>query len=327
MVVWLFGHALPCYAAAVVGPQDAEQRRVLLSFWKVSPMIQRTVLCKAREVLSSFVSSTLDVFTISRPQSAEEAVNLAKVLSKFSPLIGNLIEFKTVEMLNKSGMFKDVGTWKRQDPGFPDVILDGRLTPAPGLEIKAWFPLATEITGRFKDSQKRFVNDEIDLAILAWLPEHLLWGKPKIISVLVVSAKSAAEARDSHYHKPPHYVVIEPEDTASRTSNLQQSNTNGYVIQNNTPEELALAQKIIDSWGRNGSIYSTEASYQNRLKHLMASVNYRLDTNFSKLDRIGHKEIELFKTKVFETLISGKPIKEWISTLKTLSLDTASTFL
>ena len=40
-------------------------------------------------------------------------------------------------------------------PGFPDTIFIGpNVTPSPGFEIKAWFPLATEITARFKDSQK-----------------------------------------------------------------------------------------------------------------------------------------------------------------------------
>ena len=34
-----------------------------------------------------------------------------------------------------------------------------------------------------------------------------------------------------HYHKPPDYLVFEPEDTSERTANLQQTNTNGYKLQ------------------------------------------------------------------------------------------------
>lgn len=32
------------------------------------------------------------------------------------------------------------------------------------------------------------------MALFAWLPENVIWGKPKIIDVLVVSGKSVAEA-------------------------------------------------------------------------------------------------------------------------------------
>jgi hypothetical protein len=71
---------------------------------------------------------------------------LGKVISKLSPLLGNLIEFNTVEFLNKQKAFSPFGKWKRQDPGFPDTIFSGSIQPTPGLEIKAWFPLATEIS-------------------------------------------------------------------------------------------------------------------------------------------------------------------------------------
>lgn len=38
---------------------------------------------------------------------------------------------------------------------------------------------------------------------------------------------------------------------------------------------------------------------------------YRLDTNFAKMDRIEHDEIEAFKTKVLATLVHGRTILEW----------------
>ncbi|KLA43565.1 ComE operon protein 3 [Ligilactobacillus ruminis] len=41
---------------------------------------------------------------------------------------------------------------------------------------------------------KIFSQDNIDMALFAWLPENVIWGKPKIIDVLVVSGKSVAEA-------------------------------------------------------------------------------------------------------------------------------------
>jgi hypothetical protein len=316
----------PAFAAVVVGHQGAEQWRVLL-VQEGLVMKQKDILEKAREALSSLIGTTFDVLTISQPQSTAEIVNLAKIVSKLSPIMGNLIEFKTTDFLNAGGVFKDYGIWKRQDPGFPDVILDGDIKPAPGLEIKAWFPLATEITGRFKDSQTRFANDEVDLAILAWLPEYLFWGKPKIIDVCVVSGRSVAEARDAHYHKPPHYIVLEPEDTAARTSNLQQTNTNGYVIQGNSPKDTVRAREIVASWGENGLVYNPSAEYQAKLKQLQGAVKYRLDTNYAKIDRIEHAEIEAFKSRILAKELFGRTIKYWASQLSNFPSDLAASFL
>ena len=118
--------------------------------------------------------------------------------------------------------------------------------PNPGVEIKTWFPLSTEITARFKDSITFFQKNHIDVALISWIPEHIIWGKPQIIDVLVVSGRSVAKARDLHYHNPPHYIIFEPEDTANRTANLQQTNTNGYILQGDKCS-LDEAMKIVKS--------------------------------------------------------------------------------
>lgn len=280
-------------------------------------MNTREILEAAKEHLYALKGEVFDVLTISQPTSVEETRNLAKIVSKLSPLMGNLIEFKTTEFLN-SKLKRDSGVWKRQDPGFPDVIFDGGVTPAPGFEIKAWFPFATEITGRFKDSEDRFKNDEVDLVILAWLPEHIFWGKPRIVDVCVVSGKSVAMARDLHYHKPPHYLVIEPENTSDRTANLQQTNTNGYVIQDSSGVGLRRAKEIVKSWGLDGCCYSTSKDYQDRLKELMGKVKYRLDTNYAKIDRIEHDGIEVFKSTVLDRELDGRTIKSWGSIISDL---------
>jgi len=174
--------------------------------------------------LSGLSGHVFDLLTVSKPISPSAAINLSKVVSKLSPLLGNLIEFNTVEYLNDQEDFFGLGEWHRQDPGFPDTVFLGDVYPTPGFEIKAWFPLATEITARFKDSQNHFQHDETHVCMLAWLPEYLIYGKPKIIDVCVVSGQSVAKARDDHYHNPPDYLVLEPEDTTARTSNLQQTN-------------------------------------------------------------------------------------------------------
>jgi hypothetical protein len=248
---------------------------------------------------------------LEKPATPGAAVNLAKIISKLSPLVGNMIEFNTCDYLNEQKEFAEFGQWKRQDPGFPDTIFEGIVTPTPGFEIKAWFPLATEITARFKDSQNHFRDDQTYVAMLAWLPEHLIFGKPMIVGQVVVSGLSVAQARDNHYHNPPYYLVLEPEDTTGRTINLQQTNTNGYVFQGDE-EQLAEATKLVNSWGAEGKKYLATKEYQEMIrKDLFNRYKYRLDTNFAKMDRIVHREIESFKSEIYNIEFHGKTIKKW----------------
>lgn len=273
-------------------------------------MNTQEVIAIARDHLQGLSGHDFDVLEISKPVSPNAAVNLAKIISKLSPLVGNLIEFNTCEYLNDQPEFAKFGVWKRQDPGFPDTIFEGLVTPVPGFEIKAWFPLATEITARFKDSQNHFQSDQTYVAMLAWLPEFLIYGKPKIIGIVVVSGRSVAKARDDHYHNPPDYLVLEPGDTTARTSNLQQTNTNGYKFQG-TPEQFRGAQLLVSGWGITGSVYLPTAAYQERLRELITRFPYRLDTNFAKMDRIVHPEIEAFKTRIHSTVYHGRTIGAW----------------
>lgn len=260
--------------------------------------------------LKELSGHVFDLLDVSKPITPDAAVNLSKVISKLSPLLGNLIEFNTVEFLNDKSEFKDIGKWRRQDPGFPDTVFDG-ITPVPGFEIKAWFPLATEITARFKDSQNHFKNDNTYVCMLAWLPEHLIFGKPYILDVVVVSGASVAKARDDHYHNPPDYLVVEPENTAARTRNLQQTNTNGYKWQSTNQADLRAAEKLVASWGADGKAYKATAEYQEKLRELMGRFSYRLDTNYAKMDRIVHKELEAFKQKVMSKQVHGMTVKQW----------------
>ena len=274
-------------------------------------MDTRDVLALASSQLEELSGHVFDVLTLSKPTSPDSAVNLSKVVSKLSPLMGNLIEFNTVKFLNERPEFHGLGEWQRQDPGFPDTIFIGQtVTPSPGFEIKAWFPLATEITARFKDSQTHFSEDQTNVCMLAWLPDQLIFGKPKIIDVCVVSGRSVAVARDNHYHSPPDYLVLEPGDTAARTPNLQQTNTNGYKWQG-TPEQLVQAKTLVESWGFNGRQYKPTKEYQTQLRQLFSRFPYRLDTNFAKMDRIVHPGIEAFKERVRGSVIHGMSIAQW----------------
>ncbi len=269
------------------------------------------VLATASIHLESLAGHVFDLLNVSKPVSPNAAVNLSKVISKLSPLLGNLIEFNTVEFLNAQPEYQDIGKWVRQDPGFPDTIfVSADVTPTPGFEIKAWFPLATEITARFKDSQNHFRDDQTNVCLLAWLPDQLIFGKPYILDVCAVSGKSVAEARDNHYHNPPDYLVLEPEDTKARTRNLQQTNTNGYKWQG-TPEQFKKATKLVSSWGADGRVYKPTAEYQLLLRRLINRFPYRLDTNYAKIDRIVHPGIEDFKKKVYGSTIHGLTVAEW----------------
>ena len=135
-------------------------------------MDTREAIESATRHLFRLEGHVFDVLTLTKPVSVEAAVSLAKVISKLSPLLGNLIEINTVEVLNAKPEFRLYGKWIRQDPNFPDTVLKGIISPIPGFEIKAWFPLATEITARFKDSQEHFVHDNTGVVLLAWLPER-----------------------------------------------------------------------------------------------------------------------------------------------------------
>jgi hypothetical protein len=268
------------------------------------------VLKLGRRHLRSLVQHRFGVLDVAKPASAAAAINLTKIVSKLSPMVGNLIEFNVCEFLNEKEEFAGHGRWERQDPGFPDTVFSGGVTPTPGFEIKAWMPLSTEITARFKDSQNHFLEEQTDVAMLAWLPEFLIYGKPLVVDIVVVSAGSVAEARDVHYHDPPDYLVLEPQDTTERTSNLQQTNTNGYKFQGNA-REFEVAKASVDKWGPSGPRYSTAAEYQARIRDLMGQYPYRLDTNFAKMDRIAHSGIEDFKERVLRRTFHGQSVRQW----------------
>lgn len=272
-------------------------------------MDYREVLAKASNHLTSMKGHILPVLDVAKPDDLDYAQHLAKVISKLSPIVGNMIEYNVCIELNKLE-WSNIGTWKRQDPGFPDTIFDSNLSPKPGIEIKTWFPLATEITARFKDTVKFFEQEQTNIALVAWLPEFIIYGKPKIIDVWVGTAKSLAIARDNHYHNPPDYLVFEPEDTSNRTLNLQQTNTNGYKFQG-SKTEFEEAKKIVDSWNDIRGVYNHSDEYQQKIKQLLGRFNYRLDTNFAKIDRIQHQELELFKKHIMETKVHNHTIKEW----------------
>lgn len=116
-------------------------------------MNYQEVLIVATKAVMQLKGHIMDILTIRKPRDIQEAIELSKVVSKLSPIVGNTIEYIITQYLNSQKIWPEGCTWVRQDPDFPDAILSGMSRPQPGLEIKAWFPLATEITARFRDSQ------------------------------------------------------------------------------------------------------------------------------------------------------------------------------
>lgn len=156
---------------------------------------------------------------------------------------------------------------------------------------------------------------------MAWLPEFIIYGKPKIIDVWIGSAKSLAIARDKHYHRPPDYLVIEPEDTTARTSNLQQTNTNGYKFQGSA-KLLKQATEYFEKMTEASTVYDPSVEYQTKMKTLLGKYPYRLDTNFAKIDRIEHADLENFKTNVLNQSLHGHTLKDWSKLINDSETDT-----
>jgi len=277
----------------------------------------QSIIETASRHLRKFPGQRFDIFSIAKPSDIEEGVSLArlyKIVSKVSPLVGNLIEHDAAAFLNSFDDYGYAGTWRRQDPGFPDIIFAGEVSPAPGFEIKAWYPFSTEITGRFKDSQNRFKQNQTHVVLLAWAPENVIYGRPLLLDIAIIPGLSLARARDRRYHNPPDYLVIEPEDTSRRTENLQQTNTSGYKFQQDR-EKLAEAQSIVNAWGKAAKNYRPTRQYQRKLHALMAQYRYRLDTNYAKIDRLAHGGVEAFKESVLQTRLHGMTVNEWLGVL------------
>lgn len=257
----------------------------------------------------------VDVLTVKKPYDLQAAIDLSKVISKLSPIVGNTLESTLTRYLNAQEIWPEGCIWKRQDPEFPDILLTGMPEPKPGIEVKAWFPLATEITARFRDSQTLLQNHNTRVVVICWMPEFVIAGKPKVVDIFVCDALEFAIARDTHYHRPPEYIVIEPVDTSLCTRNLQQKNCNGYGFQGNEMQRQE-AQKFIETWGTNGKMYRPDLEYQVLLRELMGLFPYRLDTNFAKIDRIDLESLEDFKRHTLTTIYIDRTIQGWIKAIR-----------
>lgn len=79
-------------------------------------MNAQDILGSAAKYLKGLCGHIFDLLTISKPIFPEAALNPTKVISKLSPLLGNLIEFNIAALLNGKKEFREFGEWERGDP-------------------------------------------------------------------------------------------------------------------------------------------------------------------------------------------------------------------
>lgn len=280
------------------------------------------VIEKSRETTKGLIDTKLDAITIKSVDPAEAPLLGANV-SKLSPMTSTLLEHRVVLDLAKA---TDGGRFQieRQDPGFPDagVFLDG-LPTGHGLELKAHNVLSTEITGRFRASQLALEGKLIYVVIIAWVMDKIIHGQPLILDVAYVDAMSIAKRRDAHYNKPPKYLVSPPDDNEGRIASMLLRNVEGHVLQpSNTEADLARVKVIQDALMEKADLGVPHDQHTAELtKHLRQNLNYRLDTNFAKIDRIRHDDVEEFKTRNLDREYLGRTFREWRQILRDLKSD------
>ena len=57
------------------------------------------------------------------------------------------------------------------------------------------------------------------------------------------------------------------------------------------------------------------------LREIQGQFVYRLDTNYAKIDRIGHAGIEDFKQRVLGTQFNGMTISQWSNALSSQNIE------
>lgn len=276
-----------------------------------------TEMDRAEDLLKTLVGEEIDTLTVNSLDT-RDAPFLGLVVSKLSPIIGNLLERRITDLLTDHDAVTGL-RWKRQDPDFPDALLVDRLGRSTdhGFEVKAWYALSTELTGRFRESVNLLHGRGIRVVIIAWHMSHIVYGTPRVIGVFTEEAVSLAEARDLHYHNPPDYLCVEPRDTTARTRNLRQTNVSGYKWQD-TIKRFQDAQNLVNELNTKNPLPHTPQG-QALVEQLMNRFKYRLDTNFAKVDRIDHSGIEKFKSQILSTQVRDRPLKEWMTLLKALN--------
>lgn len=273
-------------------------------------------MSRANVKMASFASTQVDSMIINSHDPGE-APYLSTLLPRLAPLIGNMLERRVADILNKD--VRHGFRWVTQEQEIPDTCLmsPGNISTESGFEVKAWHALSTKITSRFRVSTQQLKGRSIRLLIISWMMSKVLYGVPTILDVLSVDAYSVARLRDLQYHQPPEYLVVEGEEPPHEPGKLYRSQLNGYRILERDPKTLEDAVALVASHPNCKSPLETEGA-RSLNKLLLERYEYRLDNKFGKIDLARHAEIETFKESVSRMEPYGHPIKEWPNILRGL---------
>lgn len=273
---------------------------------------------------------TFDVVTLNKVED-EAALDFAENLSQLSSLISLEIEADAINRLNQrfKNELPDGVRWARNDrihgEKYPDLALadmsaagseDASDRVWPGIEIKAWCPFATEITGRMKKGQSIMQQSPSTMILAVWLPEHLLYGQPKIFTTWVGDGLEMAKSRDQYWHNPPSSVIVEPDYSPDRAAHKQHTNVTRYLLDDDSQQADARAKA--DELGILDRPYSYDSDYQQGVRTLINTFDYKKGSNnFRKLNRLHHPPLDQFRDSVrTANSVEGKTFKDWYSHLK-----------
>lgn len=262
----------------------------------------------------------------------EDAVlDLAENLSQLTSLISVQIEANAIKHLNQElseDLPEDV-RWARNDrihgEKYPDLALADMSIQGeedvsdrvwPGIEIKAWCPFATEITGRLKKGQSVLKHAPSTVVLVCWMPENLIYGKPKIFDIWVGDAMEMAKSRDNYWNEPPKDIIVEPDYSPDREAHKQHTNVTRYRLMNS--EDESEAKEKAKELGILGEPHSYESDYQEKLDELRRAFSYKKGSNnFRKLQRLHHPSLQEFIEKAPQrNAVMGKTFAEWKKHMK-----------
>jgi len=270
---------------------------------------------------------TLNILKVNKCNE-DAVIEFIKNMSKLSSLISVQIETKALKRINATYgdslpdnvgwvVNERIGGEKYPDLAFGDFEFDpGSDWVWPGVEIKAWCPFATAMSGRMMKGQSIMQKYPDQLLLVAWLPEHLLYGKPQVIGTWVGDGLEMAKSRDEYWHDPPRSLILEPDFSPDREAHKQHTNVDRYLW-DDSDDKLDEAREMARDLDLLGTTYSYEGDYQRRVRQLYSSFTYKKGTNFRKLNRLHHDPLDTFPERIRQnTTIEGKTLAEWNTHLK-----------
>lgn len=235
---------------------------------------------KVREALLALEGTVIEGFSIPLPGDLRD-------ISKAAALVSGVVEDRIPELLNRvrSQTWDEDGDlhayeFRRMTIGFPDIQLVERADPERfifEMEAKSWYILATDpMTARFETSGSA-VREGTLIAVVAWMLDGIVSGRPKLLRIHVDDARRLAEVRDAAW------IATDPAGSHK-------------VTQPDNPP------------GTSRSQLRTQATAEMR----DAQGNWRPESeNFGKLHRLYDFALQSFESGVWDLVAAGKPLGQW----------------